>query len=336
MSFTTTARMSRSRYAVAIAGATSPFGQTLAETFLSPKSYGAFFSQVICLVEEGPEDEAAASALKYVDRGARVEGVAYTAAGRVSLKSALNGVDAVVNALPHQDSSLGSKSDILFEAALDAGVTVYFAGDFADSHPSAGQDDFDDSASTAESDTSVDSVEEFFREAASHSIPEPPPASDSDSTSSFSSDSDDDETPPAQPAARHSTRHDSRCHALLQQRGKSEKVKVVHVHTGMFLEDFESSNGYFAGPVTSRSDMARSIAELIILHGTRTTIPDEVRIAGCILGESRDERTPDENDLVNPQGSVWEWTQCGLAAEELARRQDRHIPRKSEPAGDSA
>jgi hypothetical protein len=50
-------------------------------------------------------------------------------------------------------------------------------------------------------------------------------------------------------------------------------------------------------------DLARSLAELIILWGTGANIPSRTKIAGTsFAGEGEN-----ENEVVNPDEMVWKW-----------------------------
>ncbi|KDQ52019.1 hypothetical protein JAAARDRAFT_40622 [Jaapia argillacea MUCL 33604] len=235
--------LGRSRYVVAIVGATGDLGSIVAETFLSPP-YRPFFSRVVCLTR----DISSATAQRTTSLGAEVHEVDIGGdeGQRDSLKKALTEVDIVISALPGKCPV--SVRDELFDVALEAGVRVYFPSEFGIDHRLNDFANWD-----------------------------------------------------------HPLWISKRAHAERCREKAGDRMNVVSVYCGLFLEDsigpwfgFDTASHLYTsvGPsstyftLTSKADVAKSLAVLSLLSmnsfsgatsGNRAGVPSEVRIAGDIV-----------------------------------------------------
>ncbi|GBE78915.1 putative pinoresinol-lariciresinol reductase 3 [Sparassis crispa] len=124
MSYLTSTRLSRAQYVVAIAGATGTLGREVTAVFLG--SYRPFFSRVIALVRDPSSSGAQALAAK----GAELHQLSESDP-LPSLVKALEGVDVVVNALPPGPENV---QDALVKASVERGVKVYFPSEYGVDH----------------------------------------------------------------------------------------------------------------------------------------------------------------------------------------------------------
>lgn len=125
MSFTTSARLSRSQYTLAVSGGTGNLGQAIVRTLL--KSYKPFFSSIIVITRSGSSTPAQALA----SEGALVREVALSSNlsddQKKQLRSALGTVNVLIDALGPGTKSVKRE---VFKAALDEGVGVYFPSEY--------------------------------------------------------------------------------------------------------------------------------------------------------------------------------------------------------------
>jgi len=115
------------RYAVAIAGGTGLIGKSIAEKFLSP-AYHSRFPRVTIFTR----NTSLPAAVELVKQGAEVVKVAFDDGDPEDvalLKSALEGVDVVVNAIVSTPAAAPGMK-VLVKAAVNAGVKVYFPSEF--------------------------------------------------------------------------------------------------------------------------------------------------------------------------------------------------------------
>ncbi|KAH9911849.1 hypothetical protein B0H21DRAFT_759098 [Amylocystis lapponica] len=111
-------------YVVAIAGASGNLGSEIIKVFLA--SYRSSFSRIIALVRNPSSDGAKALA----EAGAELYKIDDANLG-TSYEKALSGVDALVNVLGKVPTNV---KDTIFDAAVKAGVKVYFPSEFGINH----------------------------------------------------------------------------------------------------------------------------------------------------------------------------------------------------------
>ncbi|KAI0059293.1 NAD(P)-binding protein [Artomyces pyxidatus] len=128
MSFNVSSRLSRGQSVIAIAGATGNLGMVIARTLLS-HTYRPFFSRVVVLTR----DSASQNARMLADLGADV----HVLWGDIhdALRSALRGVDVLINALGRAPGS--EVPDALIQIAAEARVALYFPSEFGVDHRSS-------------------------------------------------------------------------------------------------------------------------------------------------------------------------------------------------------
>ncbi|THG98277.1 hypothetical protein EW145_g7451 [Phellinidium pouzarii] len=128
MSHTTSAMLSRAQSAVAVAGATGNLGWIVSEAFLT--TFKPFFSRILILSRNLSSSRAQAlSALGAELVHVRLDEV--NPENAKSLQDVFAGIDILVNVLGRSDACV---HDMLAEAAIQAGVKVYFPSEFGIDH----------------------------------------------------------------------------------------------------------------------------------------------------------------------------------------------------------
>ncbi|EJD02544.1 NAD-binding protein [Fomitiporia mediterranea MF3/22] len=129
MSHTTSAMLSRAQSSIVVAGATGRLGYVITETLLT--TFKPFFHRVVALTR----DASLSRAQTLAALGAEVTQIRldeeHSDNINDNLRNALKGTDIVVNVLGVTSARV---KDVVAEAAIEAGVKVYFPSEFGVDH----------------------------------------------------------------------------------------------------------------------------------------------------------------------------------------------------------
>ncbi|KAL5511054.1 hypothetical protein ACEPAH_4269 [Sanghuangporus vaninii] len=130
MSHTGSAMLSRAQSSVAVAGATGRLGYVITEKLLT--TFKPFFSRVVAITRDASSQKARALASLGAElHEVHLDDPALGDEVKASLRSSMNEIDIVVNALGMTSAQV---KDVVVEAAIEADAKVYFPSEFGVDH----------------------------------------------------------------------------------------------------------------------------------------------------------------------------------------------------------